>query len=73
MAARRTTVVRKSTITCPACGHSRTETMPTNFCQWFYECRHCRTVLKPRTGDCCVYCSYATVPCPPVQAGDCEG
>ena len=47
--------------------------MPTNFCQWFYECRHCRTVLKPRTGDCCVYCSYATVPCPPVQAGDCEG
>jgi hypothetical protein len=20
---------------------------------------------KPKSGDCCVFCSYATVPCPP--------
>ncbi|MGE0674778.1 MAG: GDCCVxC domain-containing (seleno)protein, partial [Methylibium sp.] len=22
----------------------------------------------PKSGDCCVYCSYGTVPCPPIQA-----
>ncbi|WP_295450953.1 GDCCVxC domain-containing (seleno)protein, partial [uncultured Pseudophaeobacter sp.] len=35
-----------------------------------YECRSCKSVLKPKEGDCCVFCSYATVPCPPIQTGD---
>ena len=26
----------------------------------------------PKPGDCCVFCSYATVPCPPVQVGTAE-
>jgi hypothetical protein len=60
----------KSVITCPACGFSKEEEMPTDACQWFYECTLCHTILKPKAGDCCVYCSYATVPCPPIQAGD---
>ena len=42
--------------------------MPIDACQWFYDCSHCGVLLKPKSGDCCVYCSYATVPCPPVQA-----
>ncbi|WP_421832635.1 GDCCVxC domain-containing (seleno)protein [Limnobacter sp.] len=58
-----------STIRCPSCGHLRTETMPTDACQWFYECEACKTLLKPLPGDCCVYCSYGTVKCPPIQAG----
>ena len=62
-------VVLESTLTCPSCGHVETETMPTDACQWFYECKSCQTVLKPLKGDCCVYCSYATVPCPPIQEG----
>lgn len=63
-----------STITCPTCGHAATETMPADSCQWFYECTSCHNVLKPLPGDCCVYCSYGTVPCPPIQAGDsCSG
>jgi hypothetical protein len=24
--------------------------------------------LKPEPGDCCVFCSYGSVPCPPIQA-----
>ncbi|CAN0604759.1 unnamed protein product [Ectocarpus sp. 12 AP-2014] len=44
--------------------------MPIDACQWFYDCKGCKTVLKPVPGDCCVYCSYATVPCPPIQVGD---
>jgi hypothetical protein len=31
-------VVLQSIITCPECGHSAEETMPTNACQWLYEC-----------------------------------
>lgn len=64
------TVTLESTLTCPVCGHSQSETMPTDACQWFYECSACHTVLKPKPGDCCVYCSYGTVACPPIQQGD---
>ena len=62
-----------STITCPECGHSKAETMPTGSCQWFYDCEACGAVLRPKPGDCCVYCSYGTVPCPPVQAARTKG
>ena len=60
----------QSLITCPKCGFSKTETMPTDACQFFYECENCKVLLKPLAGDCCVFCSYGTVKCPPVQAGD---
>lgn len=63
------TVELKSTITCPYCGHRKTELMPTNACEFFYECENCRTRLRPLEGDCCVYCSYGTVKCPAIQAG----
>jgi hypothetical protein len=60
-------VVLESELTCPECGHKKLETMPTDACQWFYECEQCHTLLKPKAGDCCVYCSYGTLPCPPIQ------
>lgn len=60
-------MILTSTLTCPGCGHVTTEAMPTDACKWFHECENCHTVLTPRLGDCCVYCSYGTVPCPPVQ------
>ena len=41
--------------------------MPTDQCVFFYECPHCHTVLKPKPGDCCVYCSYGDKRCPFVQ------
>ncbi len=67
-------MILKSTITCPACGHAAAETMPVDACQFFYDCKGCGTRLKPKHGDCCVFCSYGSVPCPPVQAGrDCCG
>jgi hypothetical protein len=58
----------KSTITCPKCGHQKEELMPTNACQYFYECEKCKAVLKPKQGDCCVHCSYGSVKCPSIQA-----
>ena len=60
-------IMLESTLTCPECGQSQMETMATNACQWFYECGQCHAVLKPKSGDCCVYCSYGSVPCPPIQ------
>ena len=59
--------ILQSVITCPACGHQQEETMPTDACQYFYDCVGCKTVLKPTGKDCCVYCSYGTVACPPIQ------
>ncbi|HEX2753350.1 MAG TPA: GDCCVxC domain-containing (seleno)protein [Alphaproteobacteria bacterium] len=56
-----------STITCPKCAHEETEVMPTDSCQYFYDCKGCKEVLKPKKSDCCVFCSYGTVPCPSVQ------
>jgi hypothetical protein len=63
-------VVLQSMLTCPVCGFKKTETMPTDACQFFYECKNCRTVLKPQLGDCCVFCSYGTIKCPSIQAGE---
>jgi hypothetical protein len=57
----------QSALTCPHCGHQTTETMPTDACQYFYDCKGCGALLKPLPGDCCVFCSYGSVPCPPVQ------
>lgn len=59
---------RFSTLTCPVCGHAETEEMPLDACLFFYDCKACGTRLKPKPGDCCVFCSYGDVPCPPIQA-----
>ncbi|HEU4459945.1 MAG TPA: GDCCVxC domain-containing (seleno)protein [Methylibium sp.] len=65
------TVVLTSTLTCPHCACSTTESMPTDHCLWMHECPHCHAMLRPRHGDCCAFCSYGSVPCPLVQqAGD---
>lgn len=61
-------IVLESMLTCPQCGNVAHETMPVDACQFFYECEACKTLLKPRSGDCCVFCSYGSVKCPPVQA-----
>jgi hypothetical protein len=60
-------IIYNSIITCPKCGYKREETMPEDACQFFYKCKGCGAILKPKQGDCCVFCSYGTLPCPPVQ------
>ena len=60
----------QSILTCPKCGFRATETMPEDCCLYFYDCRHCGASVKPKAGDCCVFCSYGTVPCPPKQTAN---
>lgn len=60
-------ITLESIISCPVCGFTHSEIMPTDACQVRYECTQCLEVLKPKSGDCCVFCSYGSVPCPPIQ------
>ncbi|MFL4978430.1 MAG: GDCCVxC domain-containing (seleno)protein [Xanthobacteraceae bacterium] len=62
-------MILESVITCPLCGTAKLEPMPTDACQFFYKCTGCGAMLRPEHGDCCVFCSYGSAPCPPIQAG----
>jgi ribosomal protein L37AE/L43A len=64
--------VLRSALTCPHCSRESVETMPEDACLFFWDCPGCGARLKPKAGDCCVFCSYGSVPCPPRQcAGRC--
>jgi hypothetical protein len=65
----------ESVLTCPRCGLASVETVPTDACVFFYECVGCHALLRPKPGDCCVFCSYGSVKCPSMQqaAGCCVG
>ena len=60
----------RSTVTCPECGVATEDEMPVDTCMFFWECPGCHAVIRPKPRDCCVFCSYGTVACPPVQAGE---
>jgi hypothetical protein len=60
-------LVLESVLTCPHCGAAKMETMPTDACICYYDCARCQAVLRPKPGDCCVFCSYGSVQCPPIQ------
>ena len=71
---RMTEITLISTVTCPFCASKTTADMPTDACAFFWECPACGKVVRPKAGDCCVFCSYGTVACPPVQeTGHCHG
>lgn len=59
--------ILESVLTCPNCGLAKNEVMPVDACLFFYECSHCRSRLRPDPGDCCVFCSFGSVKCPPRQ------
>jgi len=41
----------EAALTCPECGSVHIETMPLDACQYFYECKTCGTLLRPKPGD----------------------
>lgn len=60
-------ITLSSEIKCPFCGFEKEETMPIDSCLFFYTCTKCNETLKPKKGDCCVFCSYGSVQCPSKQ------
>ena len=63
----------QSVLRCPSCNHTERMTMPVDACLFFHECVGCGTLLRPNAGDCCVFCSFGSIPCPPVQASRATG
>ncbi len=61
-------IYTRATLTCPVCSHQVEMEMPVNYCLHTYTCEGCGAVLTPKPGDCCVFCSYADHPCPPLQS-----
>ena len=64
-----TLVKLQSRLTCPLCRQIEKLTMTTDACRFFHECAACKVLLQPSAGDCCVFCSYGSVVCPPIQRG----
>ena len=64
-------LILESILRCPKCGNEKLEAMATDFCQYFYECTSCHALLRPTAGDCCVFCSFGSVKCPPIQHQRC--
>lgn len=60
-------IVNEASLTCPKCNFQQKVTMPTDACRYFYTCLNCSEIMKPKKGDCCVFCSYADSKCPPKQ------
>ncbi|HEY2862033.1 MAG TPA: GDCCVxC domain-containing (seleno)protein [Casimicrobiaceae bacterium] len=56
-----------SALTCPVCGVTTVESMPVDACLFFHECAGCHARLRPKPGDCCVFCSFGSVKCPSKQ------
>ena len=51
-------VILETTLTCPACGAVQRAAMPTDACVFFHACAACGSRIRPKPGDCCVFCSY---------------
>ncbi|PYU99007.1 MAG: hypothetical protein DMG10_26570 [Acidobacteria bacterium] len=64
-----TPIVVEAVLTCPHCGKQSREVMPTDACLCFWDCRGCGARLRPKPSHCCVFCTYGSVRCPPIQAG----
>ena len=60
-------IVLESVVHCPKCGFESPEIMPTDSCLLRYQCKICGFVMAPTEGRCCIFCSYGSVPCPPMQ------
>jgi len=52
---------------CPVCHNDSDALMPDDACVVVYPCPQCGALLRPKPGDCCVFCSYADDLCPPEQ------
>ena len=60
-------VQTKAILTCPYCGYGQGVEMPQTGCQYMYQCQKCGKIIKAKDSDCCVFCSYANIKCPPKQ------
>jgi hypothetical protein len=51
-------------IRCPICRIESAAAMPADACVFFWDCPACGSLVRPKAGDCCVFCSYGSARCP---------
>ena len=61
-------LVLECSVTCPECGAVFAARMPDAEEVVSLSCPTCERVIKPEPGDCCVFCSHGSVPCPKAQS-----
>ncbi|WP_371743194.1 GDCCVxC domain-containing (seleno)protein [Polynucleobacter sp. MWH-UH35A] len=52
----------QSIVTCPYCQASEIMSSEEG-AQHLYRCRSCSAILKPKSGDCCILCSFGNRDC----------
>nr|WP_216859666.1 GDCCVxC domain-containing (seleno)protein [Polynucleobacter sp. UB-Tiil-W10] len=52
----------QSTVTCPHCQVSEIINFEEG-APHLYRCRSCSAILKPKSGDCCILCSFGDRDC----------
>ncbi|HKC93620.1 MAG TPA: GDCCVxC domain-containing (seleno)protein [Nitrospira sp.] len=62
--------MNRCVVQCPNCGMGTEQEMSTDSCVVYFQCPSCKAVLRPKTGQCCVFCSYGNVKCPSAQLHD---
>jgi hypothetical protein len=60
-------IVGDCVVTCPVCKTQVQETMCSETLKLIYHCPVCLSWLSPKKGDHCIYDSYGSVNCPPIQ------
>jgi hypothetical protein len=49
------------------CDHTEEFAMPRYAARTWYKCGGCGTVYRTGKGECCIFCSYGSTPCPDAQ------
>ncbi|MFW9990603.1 MAG: GDCCVxC domain-containing (seleno)protein [Candidatus Odinarchaeota archaeon] len=62
-----TSVKIETRLKCPHCGLVEVVEMPLDRCIIRHECGYCQSVIVPKKGDCCIFCSHGNIPCPSEQ------
>lgn len=60
-------VVRESTLVCPRCNHGERMMMAENSSLVVHVCQSCGLEMHRLPGNCCLFCTWGTVPCPTAQ------
>lgn len=56
-------ITTRTNLTCPHCGFVEELDIPQDFWLVFHTCPSCSTQIRPKSGDCCVFCSYGDHHC----------
>jgi hypothetical protein len=60
-------VNKYSVLQCTGCGFTQEFEMPQYASRKHFYCPDCRKAHQSRKEECCIYCSYGSVPCPQQQ------